>query len=80
MRPVSGRSCGWCAVGDDGGAGGDHGLRNVGVVIEAEQDGDFGSEQGAAERGQLPFHVVGGLGRAGAVELQREAVEPACGA
>ena len=50
-------------------------LRHVGVMIEAEHDGNVIAEDGPAELDLCAFHVVDPLGRAGAVELQRQPVD-----
>ena len=65
------------AVPDDGIDGIDHPLCDVGVVVEAEQDRHVGSEDLAAEVGLLALDVVEANGRAGAVKLEVQAVEPA---
>ena len=50
---------------------------DVGVVVEAEQDRHVGAEDLAAERGLLALDIVEANGRAGAVQLQVQPVEPA---
>ena len=77
ILPVSNGSCGCVRCADDGVDALDHLLRDVGVVIEPEHDRDVRPEDLAAERGLLALDVVDALGRAGAVQLQRQPVDPA---
>ena len=49
--------------------------RDVGVVIEPEHDRHAIAQDRAAQRDLLALHVVDPLGRAGAVELQRQPVD-----
>jgi hypothetical protein len=63
------------AVADDGRAALHDLAGHVGVVVEPEDDRDLASQDRAAERYLLAFDVVDPLGRAGAVQLQRQPVD-----
>ena len=54
----------------------DHLPGDIGMVVEAENDRHVGAQNLAAEGSLLAFYVVDALGGAGAVKLQREAVDP----
>ena len=68
------------AVGDDRRAVLDDLPGHVGMVIEPEHDRHAVAEDLAAERHLLALHVVDPFRRAGAVELERQAVDRSGGA
>jgi len=62
-------------MGDDGIDRAHHEIRDIAVVIEAENDRYIRPEHLAAERGLFALDVVNALGRTGAMQLQCEAVD-----
>ena len=75
ITPVSNGSCGCVRCPTMAVAVVDHLLRDVGVMIEPEDDRHVRAQDRAAERDLLALDVVDALGRAGAVQLQRQPVD-----
>ena len=63
------------AMCDDGIDRAHHEIRDIAVVIEAENDRYVRPEHLAAERGLFALDVVNALGRAGAMQLKCEAID-----
>ena len=64
-------------VANDGGAEFDHLARDVGVVVERQDDGNVRAEDRPAKSQLRAFDIVHALGRTCAMQMNHQRVEPA---